>query len=90
VSVPNFLRHHRPAKDDVVYFDDVMANSNKAKVWIAELRADDPTIRYDLFGKALHYEIQRNRRRSVIDQLRGAYNRARGHVEAELLEEHMS
>lgn len=90
MATPQFIRHHKVSKDDAVRLSDFMSNPNKAKVWIAEVRGEiNCTRRYNLLGQALNYELMNRQRRSVITQLRGAYNRARGHVERDILEEYL-
>lgn len=89
--LPHFLKGHKPTAGDAALFEKSLADTYAANVWVRELRATDThDVRYDVLGKALVWELRNSGRRSVIELLRGAYNRARIHVEKDQLLELMN
>lgn len=87
MRVPDFLKSHRPSAVDRQLFEEELRNPSTAKTWVSEVRTQPPDVAYPLLAKALHYEIRYRRRTTVVEDLRGAFNRARGTVERQIIED---
>lgn len=91
MAVPHFLKVHKLDPGDAESFEKCLADTYMANTWVRSMRKDaDDLSRYDWFGKALVWELCNGKRRSVIELLRGAYNRARLRVEQDLLLEELN